>query len=130
MFRIVPVGLLVYPGRPALAAPAFGALLSASRADRDLHGQHLPLITCPDCRQEVSDAAPACPRCGRPAAGSPAPAEKAEITEGQIAEFMAGQKAQTKAARLDTIAHVDKLGSGLIGLVAIGLLLYMVALFI
>lgn len=26
----------------------------------------MPLITCPDCQAEISDAAPACPRCGRP----------------------------------------------------------------
>jgi hypothetical protein len=26
------------------------------------------LITCPDCRREISDAAPACIHCGRPAA--------------------------------------------------------------
>jgi hypothetical protein len=27
----------------------------------------MALVTCPDCRREVSDAAPACPGCGRPA---------------------------------------------------------------
>lgn len=27
----------------------------------------MPLIPCPDCGTEVSDIAPACPRCGRPA---------------------------------------------------------------
>lgn len=26
----------------------------------------MPLIACPDCAREVSDAAPACPHCGRP----------------------------------------------------------------
>lgn len=26
----------------------------------------MALITCPDCQKEVSDAAPACPSCGRP----------------------------------------------------------------
>ena len=26
----------------------------------------MPLITCPDCQAQVSDAAPSCPRCGRP----------------------------------------------------------------
>lgn len=27
----------------------------------------MPLITCPDCSKEISDLAPACPNCGRPA---------------------------------------------------------------
>jgi hypothetical protein len=31
----------------------------------------MALISCPECRQSVSDAAPACPRCGYPVAGSP-----------------------------------------------------------
>lgn len=26
----------------------------------------MPLVTCPDCEKQVSDAAPACPHCGRP----------------------------------------------------------------
>ncbi len=26
----------------------------------------MPLIKCPDCSTEVSDQAPACPKCGRP----------------------------------------------------------------
>ena len=26
----------------------------------------MALITCPDCKTEISDAAPACPKCGRP----------------------------------------------------------------
>jgi predicted RNA-binding Zn-ribbon protein involved in translation (DUF1610 family) len=28
----------------------------------------MPLVTCPDCGTEVSDQAPACPKCGRPTA--------------------------------------------------------------
>ncbi|RMB39198.1 hypothetical protein C8J44_0011 [Sphingomonas sp. PP-CE-3A-406] len=31
----------------------------------------MALIPCPECRQSVSDIAPACPRCGYPVAGSP-----------------------------------------------------------
>ncbi len=30
----------------------------------------MPLITCPDCRQEVSDQAVACPKCGYPVRSS------------------------------------------------------------
>lgn len=28
----------------------------------------MALVTCADCAQQVSDTAPACPRCGRPVA--------------------------------------------------------------
>lgn len=28
----------------------------------------MALVTCPDCNKDVSDAAPACPNCGRPMA--------------------------------------------------------------
>ncbi|HET7462491.1 MAG TPA: zinc ribbon domain-containing protein [Longimicrobium sp.] len=31
----------------------------------------MPLITCPDCGREVSDAAPTCPHCGRPFKSAP-----------------------------------------------------------
>ena len=34
----------------------------------------MPLISCPDCGTEVSDRAPACPRCGAPIAAPAAPA--------------------------------------------------------
>lgn len=33
------------------------------------------LVTCPDCRREISDAAPACIHCGRPAAPARPPVE-------------------------------------------------------
>jgi len=26
----------------------------------------MPMITCPDCKNEMSDAAPSCPKCGKP----------------------------------------------------------------
>ena len=32
----------------------------------------MPMITCPDCNNEMSDAAPACPKCGKPNSNSPA----------------------------------------------------------
>ena len=34
----------------------------------------MSLIACPDCAQQVSSLAPACPSCGRPLARVPAPA--------------------------------------------------------
>lgn len=33
----------------------------------------MALIACPDCQTHISDAAPACPRCGRPIAATPQP---------------------------------------------------------
>lgn len=36
----------------------------------------MALIACPDCQTEVSDQAPACPKCGRPLA-----AEKSVVTK-------------------------------------------------
>lgn len=33
----------------------------------------MPLIECPDCHRQISDAAPACPACGRPMKVAPAP---------------------------------------------------------
>jgi len=32
----------------------------------------MALITCPDCAQQISDAAPTCPHCGRPSASATA----------------------------------------------------------
>ena len=32
----------------------------------------MALVTCPDCAAQVSDAAPACPKCGRPNGFGPA----------------------------------------------------------
>lgn len=33
----------------------------------------MPMIACPDCKKEMSDAAPACPSCGRPNANAESP---------------------------------------------------------
>ena len=30
----------------------------------------MALVTCPDCQAQISDAAPACPKCGRPMAAA------------------------------------------------------------
>lgn len=35
----------------------------------------MALVTCPDCRREVSDAAPNCPHCGRPLHSAPMAAQ-------------------------------------------------------
>ena len=29
-------------------------------------GAEMPLVSCPDCNTQVSDKAPACPKCGHP----------------------------------------------------------------
>ena len=41
----------------------------------------MALIKCPDCGTDVSDAAPACLRCGRPLQAQPAPMETLRITQ-------------------------------------------------
>lgn len=52
----------------------------------------MPLIECPDCHAQISDAAPACPRCGRPAvapppmAFAPPPAQPERMAERVIFE--------------------------------------------
>ena len=40
----------------------------------------MALVACPECGAEVSDAAPACVRCGRPLAGGPAGEPRRVIT--------------------------------------------------
>lgn len=36
----------------------------------------MPLVNCPDCGNEISDAAYACPKCGRPTGKSPFSAKR------------------------------------------------------
>lgn len=36
----------------------------------------MPLVECTDCHNQISDAAPACPHCGRPGASFPARSEE------------------------------------------------------
>jgi predicted outer membrane lipoprotein/DNA-directed RNA polymerase subunit RPC12/RpoP len=53
------------------------------------------LIICPDCGREVSDAAPACPHCGRPilphpAATKPAPAAPPKPIAGIVVACVFG----------------------------------------
>lgn len=50
----------------------------------------MPLITCPDCSKEISDAAPTCPHCGRPnkSIGSIQTTAKSGSGCGAIAVFL------------------------------------------
>ncbi len=57
----------------------------------------MPLITCPDCSSQVSDAAPACPKCGRPIAPM-----KIEAT----ATALRATKANAGDAKIDPIMAV------------------------
>jgi hypothetical protein len=53
----------------------------------------MPLVTCPDCGRQVSDAAPSCPGCGRPmvaAASRPVTTATKEATWGEVLGFIAG----------------------------------------
>lgn len=36
----------------------------------------MPILDCPDCSKQVSDAAPTCPHCGRPLRTSPTERQK------------------------------------------------------
>lgn len=51
-------------GTPRLAA--YDQATSTARIP-NVYSDRMPLITCPDCQTQISDAAPACPKCGRPA---------------------------------------------------------------
>lgn len=44
----------------------------------------MALVVCPDCQTEVSDSAPACPKCGRPtvAESSPLPLKATPLEFG------------------------------------------------
>lgn len=63
----------------------------------------MALINCPDCASEVSDAAPACPRCGRPIAASiTAPAVDAQRAE----KIAAANRATTLRGKIALAAIV------------------------
>ena len=47
----------------------------------------MPLLVCPDCKKEISDAAPACPNCGRPAS-APKPAKKQKLPQFKMTKLM------------------------------------------
>lgn len=56
----------------------------------------MPLVTCPDCRAQLSDASPSCPHCGRPNAGASAaphahaPPKRSGMSAGVIVAIVLG----------------------------------------
>ncbi len=44
----------------------------------------MPLVKCPDCQHDISDAAPSCIHCGRPMAAPTAPMEVCEVALKRI----------------------------------------------
>ena len=57
---------------PAAASIAY----DATTTDDARREEAMALVACPDCKAEVSDAAPTCPRCGRPMGAVPVAAVK------------------------------------------------------
>jgi len=47
----------------------------------------MALLSCPDCRREVSDLAPACPGCGRPINPSTRLNEPPRLAPVQVSHF-------------------------------------------
>lgn len=43
--------------------------------------QPMPLIECPDCLNEISDATPACPHCGHPFEPLPTPPKARQLPQ-------------------------------------------------
>lgn len=41
----------------------------------------MPLIECPDCLNQISDAAPACPHCGHPFEALPGPPKARQLPQ-------------------------------------------------
>src|SRR5215218_8455153 len=62
----------------------------------------MPLVTCPDCGNRISDSAPACIHCGRPAAAgfAPAPLDPAAVVvaPGPAADVFVPQPGATQPA--------------------------------
>lgn len=48
----------------------------------------MALITCPDCKREVSDAAATCPGCARPLQAPPAHPIAVQATHGATGKFL------------------------------------------
>ena len=72
----------------------------------------MPLIDCPDCRKKISDAAPACPQCGRPADSQELRlARKVEAESRSLARFASLSAAEKAAAmeRVDVLLARDTL---------------------
>lgn len=55
----------------------------------------MPLISCPDCNREISDAAPSCPGCGRPSRPMAFSA-----SDGPISEISARKKSGLNLSRI------------------------------
>lgn len=47
----------------------------------------MPLVVCPDCQTKVSDAATACPSCGRPMRAQP---QQVQRVKGTVATWRIG----------------------------------------
>jgi len=62
--------LTLLGGSPRMVQPAPRRLPMVSATDpgrRERKGTTMPLVSCPACGKQVSDAAPACPHCGHTA---------------------------------------------------------------
>jgi hypothetical protein len=83
----------------------------------------MSLIACPDCSTSVSDAAPACPKCGRPIAATTIEQTGKNVKGTQLLGAML-----TIGGCVTTIAHASDAGSmaGLYGSLAFvaGLLIF------
>jgi hypothetical protein len=44
----------------------------------------MAIVKCPDCSKEISDSAPSCPNCGRPAHGTPTPKTDAGLRDRAV----------------------------------------------
>lgn len=74
----------------------------------------MPLVTCPDCHQRISDAAPACIHCGRPNVTAPPP--PADVTPAARRRHPLAGAAPSGAPSLRGVLRFATIG------IAIGLL--------
>jgi hypothetical protein len=89
----------------------------------------MALVTCPDCKTEVSDAAPACPKCGRPLVAAPTSATDSRRRGYAAGAFVLGFAATAVALKhawgpgyaYSTIAGFILVGGVIVGGVCAGL---------
>lgn len=82
----------------------------------------MALTTCPDCQVQISDAAPACPRCGRPMHAAPfPPVVQVQTTQGATGSFL--DPSANARSCLGCIAVVFILGVGYLLLRMMGAML-------